>query len=72
MGAGFWISRFCVVLCLAFGVIAVGQLLQRHTVSDAFAHAALWAPIAASVFTVARLYQSRQGQRCDLCRDTPD
>lgn len=72
MGTSFWIRRFCFVLCLAFGVIAAGQLLRRHTMSEAFMHATLWAPIAASVFTVARLYQSSRGQRCDICRDTPE
>ncbi len=72
MGISFWIRRFCFVSCLAFGGIALGQLLQRHSASDAFAHAALWAPLSALVFTVARLYQSRKGQRCDICQDTPE
>lgn len=72
MGTSFWIRRFFLVLCLAYGVIAIGQLLQRHAMWDAFTHAAILAPIAASVFTGARLYQSRRGHRCNICRDTPE
>lgn len=72
MGKSFWIRRFFVVLCLAFGVIALGQLLQRQDLGEALTHAAIWAPLTASVFTGARFYQSRKGQRCDICRDTPE
>lgn len=77
MGAVFWIRRCLLVFAGAFVVIAAAQLLKGHALTDAATQGSIWAAISATVFTGARLVQSRlvqsrQGQHCALCRDTPE
>jgi hypothetical protein len=72
MGARFWIRRFVVVFIGAFVAIGVGQLLRGRTATDAAMHGLVWAAVSAIVFTTARVYQSRRGLHCAICRDTPE
>ena len=72
MGAAFWIKRFFTVLVGVFIVIAAAQLLKGHTVNYSAAHGAIWSFVSAAVFTAARYWQSRQGQHCAICKDTPE
>ena len=72
MGAKFWIKRFAVVLGGAFAIIFLAQLLRGHDLPYAATQGAMWGAIAASVFAVARIYQSRRKQHCAICRDTPE
>jgi hypothetical protein len=73
MGTAFWIRRFLSVFALAFLVIAASQLLLRgRSPGDAALQGLIWAGIAASLFTATRLYRSRRGEACALCRDTPE
>ena len=72
MGTVFWIRRFVLVFGGALVAIVGAQLLKGHTIAYAAVHGLLWAAISATVFTGARIFQSRQGQHCVLCRDTPE
>ena len=72
MGAMFWIRRFLLVFGGALVVIVGAQLLKGHTIAYAALQGLLWAAISATVFTGARIFQSRQGRHCALCRDTPE
>ena len=72
MGTAFWIRRFVTVFVGAFGLIAASHLVRGRGLEYALVEAGLWAPITACVFTAARLYQSRRGQHCSVCRDTPE
>jgi len=73
MGWAFWIKRFFIVLFGAFVVIAAAQFFLRgHDLAYAVAQGAIWGLIAAAVFTVARFFQSRRGQHCAICKDTPE
>jgi hypothetical protein len=73
LGTVFWIRRFLWVFTLAFAIITASQFLLRgRTPGDAALQGLIWAGIAASVFTATRLYRSRKGQHCALCRDTPE
>jgi hypothetical protein len=72
MDASFWIKRFFTVLIGAFVIIAAVQLLKGHDLRYSAEQAAVWALIASSVFTVARFIQSRRGQHCAICKDTPE
>lgn len=72
MSRAFWIRRFLTVFAGAFAVIAAAELLKGRGIEDAASHAALWAVAAAAVFTASRLYQSRRGQHCAICKDTPE
>ena len=72
MGTRFWIKRFFLVLCIAFVIIAGAQILKGRDLSYSIMHAGLWSLIAATIFILARLYQSRRGQHCAICKDTPE
>jgi len=72
MGTAFWIRRFMRVFSIAFVVIACAQALKGHALAYSLTQGLIWAAASAMVFTAARLYQSRKGQHCALCRDTPE
>lgn len=72
MGAAFWIKRFLTVLVGAFILIGASQVLKGHTVAYSMTHGAVWAFVSAAVFTAARYWQSRRGQHCAICKDTPE
>jgi hypothetical protein len=72
MGTAFWLRRFAWVFAIAFVVIAASQFLLRgRTLGDAALQGAIWAAIAATLFTATRLFKSRRGEACALCGDTP-
>jgi hypothetical protein len=73
MGTAFWLRRFAWIYTIAFAVIGASQyLLRGRTPADAATQAAIWGGIAAVVFTAGRIRQSRRGEHCALCRDTPE
>ena len=72
MGTAFWIRRFLLVFISASAVIAAAQMLKGHTWGYAGFQGMLWAAIASTIFTAARIFQSRRGQHCAICRDTPE
>ncbi|WP_159015989.1 hypothetical protein [Cognatiluteimonas profundi] len=72
MGSLFWIRRYLTVFVFAFLVIAVAQLLKGHTNRYAVVQGLIWAAVSASIFTGSRIWQSRRGRHCALCRDTPE
>lgn len=72
IGTAFWSRRFLLVFVSASAIIAGAQMLKGHTLGYAVFQGTLWAAIASTVFTGARIYQSRRGQHCAICRDTPE
>lgn len=72
MGAIFWIRRFFLVFGGALVIISGAQFLRGHTLEYSFVEGLLWSAIAAAIFTAARIYRSRRGQRCAICADTPE
>jgi hypothetical protein len=72
VGIAFWLRRYLRVFSLAFVIIAAAQLLRGRAIEYALQHALLWAALAAGVFLATRLYRSRRGEHCALCRDTPE
>jgi hypothetical protein len=72
MGIVFWIKRFFTVLVGAFVVICAAQMLRGHDIRYSAVQGAIWAIVTASIFTIARLFQSRRGQHCAICKDTPE
>lgn len=72
MGRAFWIRRFFVVLAAAFVLIAASHLVRGRGLEHALTEGGIWAIVTAVVFTGGRLYQSRRGQHCAVCRDTPE
>lgn len=72
MGLAFWIRRLLTVLAGAFVIITAAQLLRGHTVEYASTQGAIWGVASAAVFTISRYWQSRRGQHCAICKDTPE
>lgn len=72
MTPAFWIKRFFTVFVVAFLILLAVGLLKSRSLQRATAEGAVWAGITAVVFVSARIYQSRKGQHCALCRDTPE
>ena len=72
MGAAFWVRRFILVWTVAFILIAGAQALKGHDLAYALTQGLLWGTISTGVFIGARLYQSRRGQHCAICQDTPE
>lgn len=71
MGAAFWVRRFLLVFAGAFVVIAGAQALKGHPIAYSATQGLLWAAVAATIFTVSRIYQARKGLHCAICKDTP-
>jgi cell division protein FtsW (lipid II flippase) len=72
MKPNFWIKRFFVIFIGAFLILLVVGLFKKRSLERAIAESAVWAGLTAVVFVTARIYQSRKGQHCALCRDTPE
>lgn len=72
VGSLFWFRRYLTVFAIAFAIIAVAQLLKGHSQHHAVEQGLIWAFVSASVFTGSRIWQSRRGRHCALCRDTPE
>ncbi len=72
MPLSFWIKRFVTVFLGAFVILLAIGLLKDRALSIAVRESALWAGIAATIFIVTRIYRSRRGEHCELCRDTPE
>ena len=72
MGTVFWTKRFFTVFGGAFLVICAAQFLRGHELHDAALQGAIWGVISATVFTVSRFFQARQGRHCAICKDTPE
>jgi hypothetical protein len=62
MGAGFWAKRFLVVLLGAFLIIGAAQWLKGNSLQYSVTHGGVWGLVTATVFTVARFFQSRRGE----------
>jgi hypothetical protein len=70
--AAFWMRRFCVAFVVALVIIAGAQRLKGFAVADVINESALWAAIAAALYTAVRIYRTRKNQYCALCGDTPE
>ena len=72
MGTAFWIRRFLTVFVAAACIITFAQWLKGHAIAWSAEQGVLWALVSASVFTGSRIWHSRRGRHCALCRDTPE
>lgn len=72
MGMWFWVRRFVVVTVGAFVLICAAHLVRGRGLAYSSFQAGVWSVITATVFTVSRYVQSRRGQHCAICKDTPE
>jgi hypothetical protein len=72
VGYPFWIKRFFVATAAIFAALTAVELLKGHAPEAALTFALTWSVISGAIFTGARIYQSRRGRHCAMCRDTPE
>jgi hypothetical protein len=72
MKPAFWIKRFLVVFAGVFLVLVVVGSLKGRATRTVVLESAFWSLVTTSIFIATRLIRSRQGQHCELCRDTPE
>ncbi len=72
MGLSFWIRRYLTVLVIAFAILTTIHWLKGNNVQVSLEFGLLWSLITTTVFTAARIYHSRRGQHCAICKDTPE
>jgi hypothetical protein len=72
VGTAFWIRRFFTVFAIAFAIIGTAQFVKGHDMAYSVTQAGIWSLASALVFTVSRYFQSRAGQQCAICKDTPE
>jgi len=72
MGSAFWVRRFLLVFGITFAAITAAHLLRGHELVYSLKESVLWAMISTNIFVTARIYQSRRGMHCALCKDTPE
>jgi hypothetical protein len=60
------------VLLAATLLIGLAQWAKGHTPEYAMTHGIIWGIVSATIFTVARIWQSRRKQHCAICKDTPE
>lgn len=72
MSIMFWIKRFLIVFACASSIIFAAQMIKGHRLAYSVMQGVVWGSIAAVIFTGARIFQSRNGQHCAICRDTPE
>lgn len=72
MPFSFWLKRFLFVFSGVFAVLLLVALVRGRSLGQSASESALWSAITTVIFILTRLYRSRQGQHCELCRDTPE
>ncbi|HNV84477.1 MAG TPA: hypothetical protein PLF92_12165 [Arenimonas sp.] len=72
MGSAFWVRRFLLVFGIVFAAIVAAHLLRGHELVYSLKESVLWAMISTNIFITSRIYQSRRGVHCALCKDTPE
>lgn len=72
MSSSFWVRRFLTVFACALVIISAAQFAKTNDVSHALTQGLVWAFASAVLFTAARIWQSRRGQHCAICKDTPE
>ncbi|TBR40563.1 hypothetical protein EYV96_10540 [Dyella terrae] len=72
MGWAFWVRRFMGVGLGTLVILTLAQCIKGHDLAESLMHGVIWAPITAAVFVGGRIYQSRRGMHCAICRDTPE
>ncbi|MEO6928951.1 MAG: hypothetical protein ABI190_07270 [Casimicrobiaceae bacterium] len=71
MNSILWVRRFCIAFVVAGALIAGAQMLKGNALDYSLLQGAIWGAIAATVFTLWRVRQSRMGIHCAVCGDAP-
>jgi len=71
MGYIFWIKRALKIFTSVLIILFIVELFKQHTIEDSIIFATTWSFLTTMVFISTRLYNSRKGIQCLLCKDTP-
>lgn len=71
MTVTWWIGRFAQVLALVFVILLAAEVIKGGNIANGWRDSAIWAGVAAAIFTGSRFYRVRKRQACALCQDTP-
>ncbi|MEO8848714.1 MAG: hypothetical protein ABI440_08830 [Casimicrobiaceae bacterium] len=69
MNSIMWVRQFCIAFVVAGALIAGAQMLKGNALDYSLLQGAIWGAIAAAVFTLLRVRQSRKGIHCAVCGD---
>ena len=67
MGALFWIKRYLLAAVPLFAILAAVEWFKGSTSRDDYLSAAVWALVAAGIFTYAAWRRHRGDQACAAC-----
>jgi hypothetical protein len=69
MGMTFWIGRYVLAGLPLFGILALVEWLKGSTQMADYLSAALWAALAAAIFTGAAYRRYKKSLDCAACDD---
>lgn len=67
MGATFWIKRFLLAAVPLFAILAAVEWFKGSAATEDYLSAAVWALIAAGVFTYTAWRRFRNAMACSAC-----
>lgn len=67
MGATFWIKRFLLAAVPLFAILAAVEWFKGSTATEDYLSAAVWALVAAGVFTYTAWRRFRNAVACGAC-----
>jgi hypothetical protein len=71
MGAIFWIKRYLLAALPLFAILAAVEWFKGSTTTNDYLSAAVWAAIAAGIFTYMAWRRFRNEQACAACDSLP-
>jgi hypothetical protein len=69
MGAIFWLKRYLLAAAPLFAILAAVEWFKGSTTKDDYLSAAIWAGVAAAIFTYTSWRRFRNAQACGVCDD---
>jgi hypothetical protein len=69
MGATFWIKRYLLAAVPLFAILAAVEWFKGSTTKEDYLSAAVWALVAAGIFTYAAWRRFRNAMSCAVCED---
>lgn len=71
MGALFWVKRFLQAAVPLFAILAAVEWFKGSTSRDDYLSAAIWALVAAGIFTYTAWRRYRSAVACGTCTNLP-
>ncbi|PHV05768.1 hypothetical protein CSQ96_18800 [Janthinobacterium sp. BJB412] len=71
MGAAFWIKRYLLAAVPLFAILALVDYFKGARTADEFTSAAIWAVVAAAVYTISTFMRYRKEGPAALGKQPP-